>query len=264
MVCRDDKIYYSAGRVFLLIITRSGRRADIRWSICISKSQRNESISFSRILAQFPLSSILAQFPLDHLPYQVMSSLRLFFVLICNIRLLYDWSSLSPHNLHLRFCCLIYFCFNIVRPHGIVLCCSEKRFSFSLILSHVQVFSCDISLICSLKYPYSCFSPHFCFLVIVLWILVLYSWERQQRWCIKIFCFFSFSRITRNVRMGSVRESRGRPKYTGTRATVWFFCETYLPFCFVLYFHETGTGPHQGIIHLSFSSLLYFGQRPDV
>ena len=41
-------------------------------------------------------------------------------------------------------------------------------------LSHVQVFLSEISLVCHLKYPYSCFSSHFCFLVIfVLLMLVL-------------------------------------------------------------------------------------------
>ena len=44
------------------------------------------------------------------------------------------------------------------------------RFPF---LSHVPVFSCEISLVNRLKRPYSCFFSHFCFLVIsVLLILV--------------------------------------------------------------------------------------------
>ena len=33
---------------FLLISTRSGRLIGIRWSVCISKSQRNLNVSFSR------------------------------------------------------------------------------------------------------------------------------------------------------------------------------------------------------------------------
>ena len=41
-------------------------------------------------------------------------------------------SALSPHNLHLLFCCLVYFCFDIVSPYGVVLCCYRKRFRFSL------------------------------------------------------------------------------------------------------------------------------------
>ena len=35
-------------------------------------------------------------------------------------------------------------------------------------LSHFQVLSCEISLVCHLKNPYSYLSSHFCFLVIVV------------------------------------------------------------------------------------------------
>ena len=51
-----------------------------------------------------------------------------------------------------------------------------ERFSF---LINVQVFSCEISLVCRLKCPNNCFSSHLCFLVIVvLLILVLYVFDR--------------------------------------------------------------------------------------
>ena len=39
--------------------------------------------------------------------------------------------------------------------------------------SHVQVFLYVISLVCHLKYPSSCFSPHFCYLDFVGFLLVL-------------------------------------------------------------------------------------------
>ena len=42
---------------------------------------------------------------------------------------------------------------------------SLLRFPF---LCHVQVFSCEIMPYCHLKYPYNCFSSHFCFLVIIV------------------------------------------------------------------------------------------------
>ena len=53
-----------------------------------------------------------------------------------------------------------------------------RRDSVSLLkfpfLSHVQVFSCEISLVCRLKFPYNSFSSHFCsLLIVVLLILVL-------------------------------------------------------------------------------------------
>ena len=35
--------------------------------------------------------------------------------------------------------------------------------------SHVQVFLCEISFVCRLKYLYSCISSHFCFLVVVVY-----------------------------------------------------------------------------------------------
>ena len=42
---------------------------------------------------------------------------------------------------------------------------SLSRFPFH---NHIQVFSCEISLICHLKFLYSCFSFHFCFLVVLM------------------------------------------------------------------------------------------------
>ena len=53
-----------------------------------------------------------------------------------------------------------------------------RRDSVSLIrfplLSHVQIFWCEISPVCRLKYLYSCFSFHFCFqITLVLLIIVL-------------------------------------------------------------------------------------------
>ena len=65
----------------------------------------------------------------------------------------------------LRF---IYFCFFIVGPHGVILCCFLKGFvSFSRFpfLSDVQIFTCEIWLFYRLKYACRCFSSHFCFLV---------------------------------------------------------------------------------------------------
>ena len=47
----------------------------------------------------------------------------------------------------------------------VLFCIAIKIHSISLLrfphLSHVQVFLCIISLVCCLKYPYSCFSSHF-------------------------------------------------------------------------------------------------------
>ena len=60
-----------------------------------------------------------------------------------------------------------------------LLCAAIRRDSLSLLrfsfLSHIQIYSCEVSLVFRMKYPYSCFSSPFCFLVIaVLLILVLF------------------------------------------------------------------------------------------
>ena len=65
--CWDGTIHHLAGSFFfLLTITKSGHLAEIRWSVCITKSKR--------ILCIYHLN-FLAQFPVDHLPHLVMSSL---------------------------------------------------------------------------------------------------------------------------------------------------------------------------------------------
>ena len=71
---------------------------------------------------------------------------------------------------------------NTLTPRPMELFCATiRRDSVSLItlpfLSYPEVFSLKISLICSLKYPYSCFPSIFCLLVIfvpliLLWLLL--------------------------------------------------------------------------------------------
>ena len=56
-------------------------------------------------------------------------------------------------------------------------------------LSHDKVFSDDISLVCCLKYPYNCFSSHFCFRVIVV-LLILLLFVLFLFAVIGLFCFF--------------------------------------------------------------------------
>ena len=52
--------------------------------------------------------------------------------------------------------------------------CASIRIDSVSLSYHVQVFSCEISLVCSLKWLYTRFSSHFCCLVVVLSILVLF------------------------------------------------------------------------------------------
>ena len=60
---------------FLLNITWSGRLTKIRWSVCISKSQRSFCVWFVHItLLRMITFKFLVQFPVVHLSYLVMSS----------------------------------------------------------------------------------------------------------------------------------------------------------------------------------------------
>ena len=92
-------------------------------------------------------------------------------------------SSLSPHNLHLLFCCVVHSCFDIVFIALFWAAIKRDPVSFLRLplLRLVLVFSCDILLVCCLKYPYSWgFFSHFVFCLFLFW------WC----WCC-LYCFWS-------------------------------------------------------------------------
>ena len=115
MVHRDSKVDNSANPLFLLIIIRSGLLAGIRWSVCMLESHRKlcvisqdrcwvEHIPFV-CMVKF---KFLAHFPVDHLPTQSRLTLYSFCAnLLHSLIMLLIVSSLSPHNLHLLFCCVL-------------------------------------------------------------------------------------------------------------------------------------------------------------
>ena len=112
---------------------------------------------------------------------------------VCN-NLLYSliiWlicSSLSLPNLHLLFCWVLSISEWIKLVFMALFCAAIRRdfvscFRFS-ILSYVQVFSWEISLICCLIYLHNCFSSNFYFLVIVvlfiIWVISAVSGRCNQ------------------------------------------------------------------------------------
>ena len=123
-----------------LIITWCGRLAEIKWSVCISKSQERLCVSYSRtesvlcIYHLFVWSNLnfLHDFTSITLTTQSCLVLDLFVQICCN-RLLCDWSFRLCYDIT-YFCYfqrLVYFCFDIVGSYGIVLCCYQKKFCFS-------------------------------------------------------------------------------------------------------------------------------------
>ena len=151
---------------FLLIIIRSGLLAEIRWSVCISKSHRSLCVSFSRTGAGLCIYHLLVWSNLNflHISQWITLPTQLCLVLysFCAnlLHSLIMWlmvSSLSPHSLHFLFCWVL----SILALIGLVLIAlfyaAIRRDSVSLLrfpfLSLVQVLSCEMLFISRLKRP---------------------------------------------------------------------------------------------------------------
>ena len=100
---------------FLLIIIRCDLLAEIRWSICMSKSYRNLCVSFSRTDAGLSIYHLFIWSNLNFLHISqgitlpAHSCLVLYSFFANLLHSLIMWlmvSSLSPHSLHLLFCCI--------------------------------------------------------------------------------------------------------------------------------------------------------------
>ena len=124
-------IFYFFFFFFFLIIIRSGHLAKIRWSVYMSKSYRSLCVSFSRTDVRFCIYHLFvwSNFIFLHisqwitLPTQLCLTYTLS-VLICCIRLC-DWSfhSIATWSTFAVLLHLIYFCFDMIGPYNIVLCC---------------------------------------------------------------------------------------------------------------------------------------------
>ena len=101
-------------------------------------------------------------------------------------------------------------------------CAAIRRNSVSLInfpfLSHVPVFSCEMLLISHLKGPWSCFSSHFCFLVIVILLYIVLSVLFLMAVICPLLCFSmsSSSRCMDVSTLSSMLASPLPPSFLGT------------------------------------------------
>ena len=94
---------------FFFTITRSSRLSEIKWSICISKSQRRWCISFSKTdSGLYKKHFSYGQISISCRPPTPQCCVKLYtyFVLHSLIMRLIVLS-LSSHNLHILFCCII-------------------------------------------------------------------------------------------------------------------------------------------------------------
>ena len=121
MVSRGDKVdnfanslFFFSFFFFLLIIIRSSLLAEIRWSVCVSKSHRSLWVSFSRTDAGLCIYHLLVWSNLNFLHISLCITLAtqsclVLYYFCANLlhSLIIMWlivSSLSPHSLHLLFC----------------------------------------------------------------------------------------------------------------------------------------------------------------
>ena len=157
---------------FLLIIIESGLLVGIRWSVCTLKSHRSLCVSFSRTDAGLCIHHLLVWSNLNFLHISQWITLPtqscLAFYSFCAnlLHSLIMWlivSSLSPHSLHLMFCCVLSILALVWLVLMALFCAAIKRDSVSLLrflfLSQVQVFWCEILFISGHRVGF--FSPIF-------------------------------------------------------------------------------------------------------
>ena len=130
---------------FFFIIIRSGFLAEIRWSICTSKSHRSLCVSSSRTGAGLCIHHLLvwsnctSPCPPSRVSFYTLS------VLICYIRILWDWW----FNLYHRIAYISYFVASYLFSFWydwFLWRCFVLLFGEILFLSRVQVFWCEYCL----------------------------------------------------------------------------------------------------------------------
>ena len=172
----------------LLIMMRSGLLVGITWSVCMLKSHRSLCESFSRTGAGLCIYHLFvwSNWNFLHISQWItlptQSCLALYSFCANLLHSLIMWlivSSLTPHTLHLLFCCVLSILALIWFVLMALSCAAIRRDSVSLLrfpfLSQVQVFWCEMLFIRRLKRPLSCFPSHFCFLVVVILSFIVFS-----------------------------------------------------------------------------------------
>ena len=167
---------------------RPGLLAGIRWSICMLKSHRNLCESFSRTRAGLCIYHLFhwSNWNFLHISQWItlptLSCLPLYSFCSNLLHSLIMWlivSFLSPHSLHLLFCCVLSILALIWLVLMAISCAAIWRdYVFLLMfpfLSQVQVYWCEMLFNRRLMRPWSCFPSHFCFLVVVILSFIVLS-----------------------------------------------------------------------------------------
>ena len=167
VVRRDSKVdNFTNFLFFLLIIMRSGLLAGIKWSVCMLKSHRSLCESFSSTGTGLCIYYLFVWLNWNFLHISqwttlpIQSCLALYSFCANLLHSLIMWlivSSLSPHSLHLLFCCVLSIFALIWLILMVLSCAAIRRESFSLLkfpfLGQVQDFWLEMLFIRRLKRP---------------------------------------------------------------------------------------------------------------
>ena len=166
MVSQDSKVHNFANSLFLFNIIWSGLLAKIRWSVCMSKYHRSLCVSFSRTATGLCIYHLFiwSNFNFLHISQwitlPILTCLVLYSFCANLLHLLIMWLmilSLSPHNLHLLFCCILFILALIWLVFMVLFCAAFGRDSISLLkfpfLCHIHVFLCEMLFIPYLLTP---------------------------------------------------------------------------------------------------------------
>ena len=166
VVRRDSKVNNFTDSLSFVDYYDSGLLAGIRWSVCMLKSHRSLCESFSRTGAGLCIYHLFVWSNWNflhisqwiNLPTQSCLDLYSFCAnLLHSLIMWLIFSSLSPHSLHLLFCCVLSILALIWLVLMALSCAVIRRDSVSLLrfpfLSQVQVFWCKMLFIRRLKRP---------------------------------------------------------------------------------------------------------------
>ena len=172
---------------FLLFISRFGLLARIKWSFCISKSQRILCIWFSRTDSGLCIYYLVVWLNFNFLhnsqwitfPTQSCLVLYSFCAGLLHSLMWVFVSSLSLHKLHLLFCCVLSIFTLTLLVLMVSFCAAIRRDSVSLLkfpfLSYVQVFSCKIPKQKLLEISIQLFFFPFLFSILVVLLIFIFS-----------------------------------------------------------------------------------------
>ena len=210
---------------FSLLIIRSGLLAESGWSVCKSKCHCSLFVSFSRTDARLCIYHLFvwSNFNFLHISQWITlptpSCLAVYFFCANLLHSLIMWliiSSLWPHSLHLLFFLVLSILALIWLVLMALFWAAIRRDSASLLkfsfFSPLHVLSREMLFISRLKRPRSCFSSHFCFLVIVILLSTVLSVLFLMAVINPPFCFSMLS-SSRRIDVSTLSSMQASPLY---------------------------------------------------